>query len=264
MPEAIPLESLAGTIFAGEGKFHHFASIGSTNAEAIRAAAGGAPEGSVFLADEQTAGRGRSGHSWHSPSGTGLYVSAVLRPDLSPDRVLLLSLIAGMAVQAAISNITGFEADLRWPNDIMARRKEEKKLGGILTELGTGKGPEHFVIVGMGLNVNQAEFPPELCATSLRLETGREWPREALLLALLQSLDAEYRALKSGAGAGILPRFAGRSSYVRGARVQVDDHGAASFTGVTAGLDERGFLRVETEGGIRTVLSGGVRKIGKS
>lgn len=269
MPISLDPDVLSRTIFAGEGKFHHFTSVGSTNAEAMRAAAAGAPEGSVFLADEQTAGRGRSDHSWHSPAGSGLYVSVVLRPALAANEVLWLSLIAGLAAHDAIRRVTGHVCDLRWPNDLMAGGALETKLGGVLTEMGNGPGGARLAVIGVGINVNQAEFPPEIAgsATSLRLATGREWPRQALLSALLQSLDKEYRALQSdarAAGADVVHRFAEYSSYAQGARVQVDDHSAASFTGVTAGLDQRGFLRVETAEGVRTVLSGGVRKIGKS
>jgi BirA family biotin operon repressor/biotin-[acetyl-CoA-carboxylase] ligase len=215
----------------------------------------------VFTADEQTAGRGRGDHSWHSPAGHGLYVSIVLRPQLPPNDVLWLSLIAGLAVYAAIKEITTIAVDLRWPNDIMLG---DKKLGGILTELGTEAARISHAVVGIGLNINQPQFPPELVtlATSLRIETDREWPREEILTSLLRGIDREYRALQSGAKTDVVRRFETASSYAHGARVAIDDHGAAQFTGVTDGLDERGFLRVRTSQGMRTVMSGGVRKIG--
>jgi BirA family biotin operon repressor/biotin-[acetyl-CoA-carboxylase] ligase len=251
---------LEGTIFAGK-EHRHFQSIGSTNRAAMDAALDGAVEGTVFTADEQTAGRGRGDHSWHSPAGQGLYVSIVLRPQLAPNHVLWLSLIAGLAVHAAIKEVTTIAVDLRWPNDIMLA---EKKLGGILTELGTESGRISHAVVGIGLNINQPQFPPDLAAlaTSLRIETDREWPREEILTALLRALDREYRALLSSPAAAqdVIRHFEQASSYARGARVTVDDHGAAQFSGVTEGLDERGFLRVQTSNGLRTVMSGGVRK----
>ena len=251
---------LEGTIFAGK-EHRHFPSIDSTNKQAMLAASEGIQEGSIFTADEQTAGRGRGDHSWHSPAGQGLYVSIVLRPQLAPNDVLWLSLIAGLAVHAAIKEVTTIAVDLRWPNDIMLA---DKKLGGILTELGTESGRISHAVIGIGLNINQADFPAELAAlaTSLRIETDREWPREEILTALLRALDREYRALLGSPAAtrDIIRRFEHASSYARNARVTVDDHGAAQFSGITDGLDARGFLRVQTSDGLRTVMSGGVRK----
>lgn len=233
----------------------------------MQAAAAGADEGSVFIAEEQLAGRGRGGHSWHSAPSSGIYLSIILRPQLEPTETLWLSLIAGLAAHEAISSQAGIAPDLRWPNDIMLG---EKKMGGILTELSTEQGQVRHVVVGIGLNVNNNSFPEELrpVATSLRAETGREWPRLGLAAALLKSLDREYAALRADTGGryreSIVRRFEQCSSYARSTNVQVDDIGSgqnASFTGITAGLDKRGFLLVETSAGLRTVISGGVRKI---
>lgn len=249
-----------GTIFA-TGDIRRFPVLDSTNRAAMEAAAQGAPEGTLIVADEQTAGRGRGDHRWHSPAGEGLYLSILLRPPLAANDALWLSLIAGLAVHAAVRALTTIACDLRWPNDIMLR---EKKLGGILTELATEKDQVAHAVVGIGLNVNQSRFPDELTAlaTSLRIETDRAWPREELLTALLESFDAEYRGWLSGrrTRAAIVRDFESVSTYARNVRVEVDDHGAAQFTGTTEGLDERGFLRVRTRDGVRTVFSGGVRK----
>ncbi|MGH9561879.1 MAG: biotin--[acetyl-CoA-carboxylase] ligase, partial [Terracidiphilus sp.] len=121
--------SLAGTIFAG--RLHHLPSVGSTNALALEAAQSGAANGSVWVADEQTAGRGRSGHTWHSASGDGLYVSVLLRPRMALAEALWLSLATGLAAQTAISAVTGLTPDIRWPNDLLIGGK---KCGGILVE----------------------------------------------------------------------------------------------------------------------------------
>ena len=239
----------------------HSVSVDSTNKQAMEAAAQGAPEGAHFTADEQTAGRGRGDNKWHSPAGQGLYVSVVLRPKFDPNDALWLSLIAGLAVHAAIQQVTSIAPDLRWPNDIMLG---EKKMGGILTELATEAGRIQHAVIGIGLNINQSEFPLELKsqATSIRVETGRDWPREEILNALLAALSDEYQKLvhEPGAKAEIIRRFEAHSSYARGAQVEIDDHGAAQFSGTTMGLDERGFLRVKSGCNIRTVFSGGVRK----
>jgi BirA family transcriptional regulator, biotin operon repressor / biotin---[acetyl-CoA-carboxylase] ligase len=256
LPEVIePL--VKRTIFAE--KIHHYFRIGSTNSEAMQAAAGGAEEGSVFLAEEQTAGRGRGGHSWTSPPSTGIYCSVLLRPRVAPADALLLSLMAGLAVAAAVEEVTGAKPDLRWPNDLMI---DGKKFCGILTEMNAEVTRVRYAVIGMGINVNQWEFPPELesFATSLRITTGHEWSRVELLASLLQSLDREYRALHSdlsSARADMFRRFETASSYARGKHVTVDEDGG--YQGVTAGLDERGFLLVQTSGGMKTVLSGSVR-----
>jgi BirA family transcriptional regulator, biotin operon repressor / biotin---[acetyl-CoA-carboxylase] ligase len=249
---------LHGTIFGKN--IHHYYKAGSTNNLAMDAAAAGAPEGSVFLAEQQTAGRGRGAHEWHSAQSVGIYCSVVLRPPLPPSDVLVLSLAAGLAVQAAIQNVDSrVKSDLKWPNDLLI---EGKKFCGILTEMNAEVTRVRHAVVGIGINVNQATFPPDLqeVATSLRLATGTEWSRVELCAALLKSLDREYRDLTQNAGAheSILRRFSERSSSVRGASVTVDQDGG--FEGITEGLDSRGFLQVRTATSLRTVLSGTVRK----
>jgi BirA family transcriptional regulator, biotin operon repressor / biotin---[acetyl-CoA-carboxylase] ligase len=251
---------LTGTRFAGHLQF--FSSIPSTNTHAMEQAAVGAPDGSVYFADEQTTGRGRGGHAWASPPGSGLYVSALLRPQMAPADVLWLSLAAGLAVCNAIRYVTLLEPDLRWPNDLLFGRR---KFCGILTELNAEVTRVRSVVVGIGINVHQERFPQELSAlaTSLRIEAGRSWPRQDLLLALLHSLDREVAALTASsdltaATRSIRERFEENSSWARNKRVCVEEGGG--FRGVTAGLDMRGFLRVRTLEGERTVLSGGVRE----
>ncbi|MGA7906291.1 MAG: biotin--[acetyl-CoA-carboxylase] ligase, partial [Candidatus Sulfotelmatobacter sp.] len=258
LPEILrPL--LRGTMF--DSQLHHFYKIGSTNTAAMNAAAEGAPEGSVFLAEEQTAGRGRGSHSWHSARSAGIYCSVVLRPALPPSEVLVLSLAAGLAVRAAIEQVDSrASVDLKWPNDLLIGGK---KFCGILTEMNAEATRVRYIVVGIGINVNQATFPAELAAeaTSLRQATGSDWSRVELASALLKSLDREYRDLieKADAHASILRRFAEHSSWVKGKDVRIEEHGA-SFDGTTAGLDERGFLRVRGTEGVQTVLSGTVRE----
>ncbi len=252
------LEPLArGTIFAGH--IHHYYRAGSTNTVAMEAAAAGAPEGSVFLAEQQTAGRGRANKKWHSAESSGIYCSVILRPALPPADVLVLSLAAGLAVQAAVQDVDSkIMADLKWPNDLLIAGK---KFCGILTEMSAEATRVRHIVVGIGINVNQARFPEELqqMATSLHLATGSEWSRIELCAALLKSLDREYRALLNtpDAHAEILRRFEERSSSVRGKRVRIEENDG--FDGVTEGLDARGFLQVRTREGLRTVYSGTAR-----
>ncbi|HZY63970.1 MAG TPA: biotin--[acetyl-CoA-carboxylase] ligase [Edaphobacter sp.] len=251
---------ISATNFAG--KILHLPSVGSTNALALEAAQAGARAG-VWVADEQTAGRGRGGHSWHSAAGEGLYASVLIAPRLPMARALWLSLATGLAAQAAIAEVTGISADIRWPNDLLLHGR---KCGGILVETAVEGEMLRYAVIGIGINVNHAGFPPEIeaLATSLRMESGRSVSREALLAALLLSLDTQIRLLEqehSGAieSPGLLQRFAAASTWVHGKRVRVEE--AGSYTGLTDGLDERGFLRVKGDDGVvHTVLSGGVRE----
>ena len=250
---------LSGTMF--QGKLHLFHSIESTNTHAMQQAAKGAPHGSVYIAEEQTAGRGRGNHEWHSEPYTGIYVSILLRPQLAAADGLWLSLATGLAVQCAIDNVTGLVTDIRWPNDLLFRGR---KVGGILMEMNAAASRIRYAVIGIGLNVNQGRFPAELSreATSLHLETDRGIAREYLLVEMLQCLLKEIDALiqpESFAAAcvGILGRLETKSTWIRGKHVFVDE--AGGYTGVTAGMDEKGFLRVQTDDGVRRVLSGGVR-----
>lgn len=248
---------LQGTIFGRN--IHHYFKIGSTNLAAMQAGASGAAEGSLFLAEEQTSGRGRAGHGWHSARSVGIYGSVLLRPPLPPADVLWLSLLAGLVARDAVQQVCGVTADLRWPNDLLL---EEKKFCGILTELTAEATGVRYLVIGFGINVNQDRFPADLqdSATSLRQATGRSWSRVDLAVALLKSLHREYRALigdGAQASSSVLRRFEAGSSYARGRRVTVEENGG--YEGVTEGLDTRGFLQVRTAEGLRTVLSGGVR-----
>ncbi|MCI0354883.1 MAG: biotin--[acetyl-CoA-carboxylase] ligase [Acidobacteria bacterium] len=264
VPDLLLPEVLApmvkGTLFAA--RIHHYFRTGSTNAEALVAAAEGEPEGSVFLAEEQTSGRGRGGHGWHSEKSAGIYLSVLLRPAMAPAEVLLLTLASGLAARSAAKHVTGVDADLRWPNDLLL---DGKKLCGILAEMHAEATRVRYVVVGIGLNVNHEHLPAELrsAATSLRLATGRTWSRVELTAALLKALDREYRALTgadaSAARESVLRRFVETSSYARGKAVWVDENGG--YEGITDGLDAHGFLRVRTEQGWRSVLSGGVRAV---
>lgn len=255
---------LAHTPFAG--RIRYFPSIHSTNTLAMKEAGEGAASGTVYIADEQTAGRGRGLHEWHSAAGSGLYVSILLRPRLAPADVLWLSLAAGLAVHAAVQKVSALEADIRWPNDLLFG---PKKFGGILTELNAEVTRVRHAVIGIGINVHQEKFPEDLAqtATSLAIESGRHWSRQELLIALLDALDRETAALVfpndvAGAAASILKRLEASSTWVRGKQVTVEEDGG--YTGVTEGLDARGFLRVRTASGLRMVFSGGVRDAGSA
>jgi BirA family biotin operon repressor/biotin-[acetyl-CoA-carboxylase] ligase len=260
-PFNLPAINAALTETPFQGNLHFHPTIHSTNTHAMREAEAGAPEGQIYFADEQTAGRGRGAHTWASPPASGLYVSILLRPRIPPADVLWFSLAAGLAVREAVRQVTSLEADLRWPNDLLLG---PKKFCGILTELNAEVTRIRHLVIGIGINVHQQQFPDELAhqATSLYIETGKHWPRQQLLIALLKALHSETLALTSNlpeATQSILTRFEQSSTWIRGKRVHVDE--AEGYTGTTAGLDPRGFLLVQTPNGLRTVLSGGVREL---
>jgi BirA family biotin operon repressor/biotin-[acetyl-CoA-carboxylase] ligase len=258
LPEMLAA-SLKATIFGNAKLIYHYYKIGSTNSEAMRAAAEGAPEGGVFLAEEQLSGRGRGAHTWESARSEGIYCSVILRPAMPPSDALIFSLAAGLAVRAAVIEIAPqLPVDLKWPNDVLLGAK---KFCGILTEMNAEATRVNHLVVGIGINVNQSKFPAELLeiATSLRIATRTEWSRVELCAALLKSLDREYRALTEDAGAraAIVRQFEESSSSVRGRKVSVEE--TPGLAGVSEGLDERGFLQIRTAEGLRTVLSGTVR-----
>jgi BirA family transcriptional regulator, biotin operon repressor / biotin---[acetyl-CoA-carboxylase] ligase len=251
------LESaLAGTIYVG--RLNYAPVTDSTNSDALTAARRGAPHGTVFFADEQTAGRGRGGHQWLSVAGDGLYVSVVLRLAVFSDRLLLLPLAAGLAAARAVDEGTGLTVDIRWPNDLLIG---PMKVGGILVEARTESKELPHAVVGIGINVHQRTFPDDLAtpATSLDLAVGRRVSRQALLVALLRAVEREASAVANPELAKAIPeRIEATSSWVRGRRVEV--HGPQACAGTTAGLDANGFLRVETASGLVIVQTGGIRE----
>ncbi len=236
-------------------RVYHFFKTDSTNRVAMELGYAGEPEGAVILAEEQTAGRGRSGRSWHSERGAGLYVTLLLRPRLSPVQAPLLTMLAGLSAHSAIQAQTGLSAELKWPNDILM---EGKKVGGILTEMHAEPTQVRFVIVGIGINTNQEKFPGDIAsvATSLRKESGRTHSRLELLVRLLNEFESDYnRFLREGARY-VVDRFERVSSFASGKRVRVET-GFETYFGTTAGLTSDGLLQVKREEGPVTMVVAG-------
>lgn len=244
---------LRGTPFAK--RILHFFQTESTNDVAMRLGERDEPHGTVVIAERQTAGRGRGGHSWVSEKSVGIYVTTLLRPPISPMQAPALTLVAGLAARDAIAEETALEPDIRWPNDIMLNGK---KVCGILAEMQAELDRIHFAAVGIGINVNQSKMQEELAgiATSLRMETGRVHSRLELLLRLLRRLDHYYNQLILEGANPIVRRFSEVSSYGQGKRVRITN-GKASFVGTTAGLEPSGILRVQRDDGrIESIISG--------
>lgn len=249
---------LKGRLF-GKRIFHFF-KTDSTNRVAMELGYSNEPEGAVIMAEEQTKGRGRSGRTWHSERGTGLYFTLLLRPRLAPAQAPLLTMLAGLAVHAAVSAQSGIVPELKWPNDLLLNGK---KLGGILTEMHAEPSVVRFVIVGIGMNVNQEKFPAELStiATSLRRETGRFHSRLELLVRLLSEFENDYNQFLREGAAGVIERFQRVSPFANGKSVRVDT-GLQSYSGVTAGLSPEGLLLVKrNDGQIQTVIAGDVSEV---
>jgi BirA family biotin operon repressor/biotin-[acetyl-CoA-carboxylase] ligase len=248
-------QQLKGSMFGKQ--IHHFFRTDSTNRVAMELGYAGELEGSLVLAEEQTAGRGRAGRSWHSERAAGIYLTLLLRPKISPVQAPLLTMMAGLSAHAAIAAQTGLEPDVKWPNDLML---SGKKVGGILTEMHAETNLVRFVIVGIGINVNQEKFPADLngIATSLRAETGKNQSRLELVARLLREFETDYNRFLREGSSSVTERFTQISSYALGKKVRVTN-GNDSYVGVTAGIRPEGLLQVQREdGAIITVLAGDV------
>jgi BirA family biotin operon repressor/biotin-[acetyl-CoA-carboxylase] ligase len=248
-------QRLKGSLFGK--RIYHFFKVDSTNRVGMELGYAGEPEGAVILGEEQTAGRGRAGRSWHSERAAGIYVTLLLRPKLAPVQAPLLTMMGGISAHTAIQAHTGLTVDLKWPNDLLIGGK---KVGGILTEMHAEPGQVRFVIVGIGLNVNQEKFPGDVgsAATSLRMASGRPQSRLEVLVRLLREFERDYNDFLSEGPASVIERFTKVSSYAMGKRVRVSN-GRDNFTGTTAGLGPEGLLQVKRDGGqVSTVIAGDV------
>jgi BirA family biotin operon repressor/biotin-[acetyl-CoA-carboxylase] ligase len=243
--------------------FRYFPTTGSTNDIAAALAEEGNAgdiEGAVIIADEQTAGRGRRGRRWFSPPGSGLYVSLVLTPGRAcvdgPRSTSLLTLAAGVALAEAVKAATGLSMDLKWPNDLHV---SSRKLAGILAEAVSGQAASP-IILGYGINVSPAAYPPELRdrATSLETELGRPVDRASLLVETLAAMGRRYADLLDGRFDAILDAWRANAPASLGARISWTT-GSGPHEGVTAGLDDRGALLVKIGDRIERIIAGEVR-----
>jgi BirA family biotin operon repressor/biotin-[acetyl-CoA-carboxylase] ligase len=231
------------------------AEIDSTQRLARELARAGAEEGTCVIAEAQSAGRGRLGRTWHSPPGTNLYCSVVLRPPLAPAAVPQLALVAGVAVAAAVAETTTLPAEIKWPNDVLVGGR---KVAGILTELEAELERVRFVIVGIGVNLNTTAFPAELAdrATSLALAIGRPVDRAAFTGRLLAALEERYGRFLAGGFAAVRAEWEARSALTgRTVRVQGPEGAVA---GRVLGVDDAGALRLLTAAGEQRIVAGEV------
>lgn len=228
--------------------------IDSTNLRAKHIAIDSEEADVLIVADRQDAGRGRLGRTWVSESGTGLWTSLLLRPDIEPEAAFKLTLIAAVAVATAIEKATGLEAKIKWPNDILVNRH---KVCGILTEMSAEWQHVNYLVLGIGINVNQKAFPEEIAqvASSLALELGQEIDRLALLEAMIEALDYYRVALVDNSRSAELLKVYREKSATLGQRVKII--GKEERIGTALDMNEAGALYVEFEDGTRSYVNHG-------
>jgi BirA family biotin operon repressor/biotin-[acetyl-CoA-carboxylase] ligase len=254
--------------FVRDVRYHD--SVGSPNAEAGQLAATGAPEGTVVIAGQQTAGRGRRGRHWHSPPGAGLYLSIVLRPRRAgamPGGTAdsgLITLMAGAATAEALETAEGLRASLKWPNDLVVEREadggpDRRKLAGILAEGSAAASELQHVVLGIGINLRPTAYPAELAdrVTSIERETGRPPDGARLVAQLLTALVRGREDLLEGRPHVVLERWRARGGASIGRHVRWRE-GERDVEGTTAGIDDTGALLVDTVRGRERIVAGEV------
>jgi BirA family transcriptional regulator, biotin operon repressor / biotin---[acetyl-CoA-carboxylase] ligase len=249
-PDLVTAEEVS--LYTGEGTFGkkvtYKTSVKSTQEIAHTLAREGAVEGSIVIADEQTGGRGRLGRAWQSPSGTGIWMSLILRPEIPLQKAPQLTLLIAVAASRAIEKVTGLEAAIKWPNDLLIKGK---KVAGILTELQAEADSIHSVIVGIGMNVNQEKkhFSEEISeiATSLAIEGGKNYKRAEIAGAVLQEIENLYRSYLDKGFAVIKLLWEARA-YSLGKRITARSV-TGSITGYAKGITDEGVLLLEDDNG---------------
>jgi BirA family transcriptional regulator, biotin operon repressor / biotin---[acetyl-CoA-carboxylase] ligase len=240
---------------------HYLGTVSSTNDLALRLAATGAVEGTTLVADAQTAGRGRRGRHWFSPSGSGLYLSVILSPrDGDPSAAWIasrLSIVAGVALAEGVLASTGLPAQLKWPNDLVVERR---KVAGILAEMSAGAPGRPSVVLGIGINIATTSYPRELMAraTSIETELGRPVDRALVLTETLAALSRRYEDLQAGLFDAILTAWRALAPSLPGAAIEWDGPQGV-IHGRAIDIDHEGRLLAQTDAGIVRLVAGEVR-----
>lgn len=221
--------------------------VDSTNLYAKRMAKEGAPEGTLALADAQTAGRGRRGRNWDSPKGESIYMSLLLRPKILPEYASQLTLVMGLSVAEGVADVLQLPVQIKWPNDVVV---DGKKICGILTEMSADMDGIHYIVIGVGINVNNQEFPEELktVATSLRMVTGEMQDRQIIMQGVLDAFSRNYERFLETENLGGLTEAYNRILANRDHQVRVLDP-KNPFEGIARGINEYGELLVERQDG---------------
>jgi len=240
-------------------KIYTFDTIDSTNNCAKAVAGVGAVEGTVVIAEQQTAGRGRLGRIWQANPNENLTFSIILRPKVNPDSLNLLPLYVAVGLAQAIEKTTGLKVECKWPNDLLI---DKKKVAGILIEGSIKQNQVEYVVIGIGINVNQQSFASDLApkATSLRLSSGKEIERTMLFRETLLTLESTYAGVSSTGFQSILPQWLSRSTMIN-KPISVSQQGTL-ISGVVKGLSHDGGLILQSEGAEKTLFAGDVTIVG--
>ncbi len=234
---------------------YYYECLGSTNDEARKLAEEGAEDGSLVLADMQHAGKGRLGRSFFSPSGSGIWMSLILKPEIIPEKASMITLIGALAVQATMKDFE-IESGIKWPNDIVVNGK---KVTGILTEMRAEPGHVDYVILGIGINVNMTVFPDELeaVATSMALVSGRTYERAAIVRRFLEHFDDYYQKFLNTGDLSNLKETYNQHLIHRNKHIHVHEIRRV-WPGISRGINDIGELIVQGPEGDVTVRSGEV------
>lgn len=248
------IDSLVDTKWAGKNVIY-YDETDSTNNRAKEAGNNKEPHGTLFVADMQMAGKGRRGRVWKSPSGSSIYMTILLYPDIPPVKAPQLTLIMAIAVAEGIREVTGLETKIKWPNDIVVNGK---KICGILTEMSTEIDYINHVVIGIGINVNMESFPEDIAktATSLRIEAGKEFRRFELIATIMEHFEKAYEAVCEVGSLEPIMEDYNRLLVNCGRRVRVlePEH---EYDALALGIDKTGELQVECEDGSRKSVFAG-------
>lgn len=256
LPDEIT-DNIKTSVF-GRKDIFYFDTIDSTNNKAKELAAGGAPEGSIVIAEQQSAGRGRKGRSWLSSSGEGLCISLILRPIIPPTEVSKLTLMTAVAISEALLNFTDIELKIKWPNDILVNGK---KLAGILTEMSMEVDAIDYVIVGLGLNINskKSSFSDEVkeIATSIQIETGNVFSRAMIVKLFLSWFEKLYFEVQEKGFHTIIKRWKELSNII-GKKVSVNEAGQTLIGTVKDIAEDGTLILIDVNKQIQKIISGDV------
>ena len=249
VPDTIAEEEVASRLQTERmgRQIRYFSRIDSTNQYAKRIAEEGAPDGTLVIADEQTAGKGRSGRTWVTPPAEAIAFTLLLRPELSPDRISMVTLVMGLAVTNAVNSLYGVSAGIKWPNDVVIKGR---KLCGILTEMSAEVRQVNYIVIGVGINANLTSFPEEIreIATSLRLELSRDINRAELIARVMAEFERLYAEFEAQGDLGAVMQEYNELCLNAGSKVRVLDPNG-EYTGTSRGINSMGELLVETEDG---------------
>ncbi len=246
------LQSRMTTRWAGHPVLF-YPTVDSTNLQAKLAAENGAAEGTLVVADMQTTGRGRLGRSWSSPSGKNVYFTLILRPEFMPDKASMLTLVMALAASEGIRETCGLRAEIKWPNDLVL---DGRKVCGMLTEMSVEREYIHYVVIGVGINVELQEFPAGMTATSLRAEGSGKVSRSALVANVMKAFEKYYERFLKRLDLSDLQTEYNRLLINRDREVRVLDP-KGEFGGISRGINRAGELLVERQDGVVTAVYAG-------